>query len=215
MSWVYDSGLSAPVRTLIRNAVVTKLAPLTRAGGGWLETVIPIGYTVKGPSDEAGIDQLYSDLNGRTTAIAVSTAKSVHDLNGTPDRAKARLQIDLYLLSSHRRGLTEGRTAPDVASAGSNARDPGLDAALELAWMFLQDVDLGLGPQVRGLRMLEEEELAFDNEKTIWQQSWQVWVERDVNKLRASVQKLVQLHSTLKPVGDEPVSKHIVEDTNV
>lgn len=214
MTWAYDSGLPSPIRTLVRNAVIVRLAPLTVAGGGWLK-VIPIGFTVKGPHDELGIDLLWNELNGRTPAIAVACTKCVDDEAGAADRTTGTQQIDLYFVSSHRRGLTEGRTSGDAAAAASNATDPGLDAALELAWMFLLDVDLGLGTGVRGLRRREEDELIADNEKTIWYQTWQVWISRDVNKLRASVLALTQLHTTLKPVGDEPAPRHIVVDTDV
>jgi hypothetical protein len=65
MTWTYDSGLPSPIRTLIRNAVIAKLHPLTRAGGGWLEAVIPIGFLIKGPHDELGIDLLWQELGGR------------------------------------------------------------------------------------------------------------------------------------------------------
>jgi hypothetical protein len=36
----------------------------------------------------------------------------------------------------------------------------------------------------------------------------------DVNHNRAIVQKLTQLHSTLKPTGDEPGQLHITEYSN-
>jgi hypothetical protein len=37
----------------------------------------------------------------------------------------------------------------------------------------------------------------------------------DVDQLRASVQKLTGLRTTLKPTGDEPAARHIVGDSNV
>ena len=76
MTWTYDSGLPSPMRTLVRNAVIAKLAPLTRAGGGWLEAVIPIGFSIKGPHDELGIDLLWQELGGRTPALAVATTQA-------------------------------------------------------------------------------------------------------------------------------------------
>ena len=118
-------------------------------------------------------------------------------------------------MSSHRRGLTDGRTAGDVAAAASNAADPGLDAALELAWMYLLGVDLGVGSEVADPRFVEEDEIIADTDKTIWQQTWRVWLTRDVDQLRASVQKLTGLRTTLKPTGDEPAARHIVGDSNV
>jgi hypothetical protein len=37
----------------------------------------------------------------------------------------------------------------------------------------------------------------------IWQQTWRVWLTRDVDLLRTSIQKLTGLHTTLSPTGDE------------
>jgi hypothetical protein len=215
MTWKYDSGLPSPVRTLVRNAVIAKLQPLTRAGGGWLEAVIPIGFSIKGPHDELGIDLLWNELGGRTPAIAVATTSLKPDDTGAPDTSRGRLTIELYLVSSHRRGLTDGRTAGDVAAATSNAADPGLDATLELAWMYLLGVDLGIGPQVADPRFVEEDEVVADNEKTIWQQTWRVWLTRDVDKLRASVQKLIGLRTTLTRTGDEPAELRIRVESGV
>jgi hypothetical protein len=119
-TWIYDSGLSSPMRTLIRNAVIAKLQPLTRAGGGWLEAVIPIGFSIKGPHDELCIDLLWQELGGRTPAIAVATTSLKPDDGGAPDTSRGHLTFELYLVSSHRCGLTDGRTAGDIAAATSN-----------------------------------------------------------------------------------------------
>jgi hypothetical protein len=81
--------------------------------------------------------------------------------------------------------------------------------------MYLLGVDLGVGPQVADPRFVEEDEIVADTDKTIWQQTWHVWVTRDVDQLRASVQKLTGLRTTLKPTGDEPEARHIVVDSGV
>lgn len=51
----------------------------------------------------------------------------------------------------------------------------------------------GHRPQVADPRFVEEDEIVADNEKTIWQQTWRVWLARDVDQPRASVQKLTGL----------------------
>jgi hypothetical protein len=96
-----------------------------------------------------------------------------------------------------------------------HAPQPRPGAALELAWMYLLGVDLGIGPQVADPRFVDEDEIIADNEKTIWQQTWRVWLTRDVDQLRASVQKLTGLRTTLKPTGDRPEARHIVVDSAV
>ena len=90
----YDSGLPSPMRTLVRNAVIPKLQPLTRAGGGWLEAVIPIGFSIRGPHDELGIDLLWNELGGRTPAIAVATTSLKPDDGGAPDTSRGHLTFE-------------------------------------------------------------------------------------------------------------------------
>jgi len=202
MTWVFDSKLPKPVRTLIENAIIAKLARYTVPSGGWLEALISIGFSIKGPNDDLGIDNLWQELNGRTPAVAVTTTKLSGSDGGAQGLSDGHLTVELYFVSSHRRGLTDGRTASDIASDISDANDPGLHAALELVWMQLLGADLGIGPQVADLRFLEEDEIISDNEKTIWQQTWRVRVDRDVNLLRDSVQKLTGLAANAKAPGE-------------
>lgn len=197
--WAFDSGLAAPLRTVIRNAVIGQLAPLTRAGGGWID-VLPIGFTIKGASDDLGIENLLTELNGRTPAIAVAIGKLTGDDNGSPTSSRGRLVFELYFVSGHRRGLTEGRIASDAAAIASRAADPGLDAALELAWMMLFGADLGVGALVSAPTFLEEDEIVASNELglTIWAQTWRVLVTRDAQPLRNAVQKLTGISASLR-----------------
>lgn len=212
-AWAF--GLPGPSRTLLKRAICDLLAPLSIAGGGWLQAVAPIGFLVKGPGDELGIDLLWSELNGRTPAIAVATAKAVIDPGGAPGRRRRRQQVDLYLVSNHRRGITDGRTIGDVSSSAGKSADPGLDAALELTWTLLLDADLGLGDSVTGLQMIEEDEIIADTEKTIWHQLWQVWVDVDVDRLRATTRKIVGLRSIARVTGPDSSSPIAVADTEL
>lgn len=215
MPRTYDSGLTAPIRTMVRNAVVTMLAPLKIGQtGGFLEAVIPIGFSVD-RADDHSIDLLWQELRGRSPAIAVATVEMRFEPGGAPDRSRGRLSVDLYALSSHRRSVTEGRTDSDAAAIADLTADPGIDVTLELAWQLLFNADLQIGSRANPMTLLRETEIICDDEKTIWQQQWECIVTRDVNKNRDITQLLKNFHTTLKPVGDEPAARHIVEDTTV
>lgn len=200
MTWSYDSRLPSPMRTLIRDAFVAKLRPLSIAGGGWAH-VLPVGFSIKSPTDDDGIADLIDELNGREPAICVSTGKLTAQDTNAPEHTIGQLTVELYFYSGHRRGLTDGRIVGDAAAAASNRNDPGLDAALELAWMYLLGVNLGLGTGIKDPRFVEEDEIINDPEKVIWYQTWRVALSRDVNQLRDSVQKLTGITTTLRPAG--------------
>ena len=140
MSWAYDSKLPTPQRTRISDAFITKLAPLGVANGGYLEAIIPIGFGIKDRNDDLGVDLPWQELNGRTPAIAVYVGKLTGIDGGSAERSHGPQQVELYIVSSHRRGLTEGRTEGDAAAAQSNANDPGLNATLELARNLIDEV---------------------------------------------------------------------------
>jgi hypothetical protein len=123
-------------------------------------------------SPRRDIDLLWEELGGRTPAIAVAVLDEDFESAGAHDRSRGTLDVELYFVSSHRRELTEGRTVMDAGAAASNARDPGFDAALELAWQFLFAADLGLGTQVQPLKLRREHLVIANNELSLWRQHW-------------------------------------------
>lgn len=213
MSRTYDSGLAGPVRTVVRDAVVSMLAPLGVGAGGFIEAIVPIGFSVD-KSNDLGIDLLWQELRGKAPAIAVAALDMVFEPAGAPDRSRGTLIVDVYFLSSHRRGVTEGRIEGDTTAAADLTADPGIDVALELAWQLLFNADLGLGSRVNPMKLRRESEVIADDDKTIWQQTWECIVTRDVNKNRDITQLLTQFMTTLKPVGDEPAALNLVVESD-
>lgn len=213
MTWTFDSGLLVPIRTTVQTAVVAKLAPLLQPVG-FLETVIGIGFPIKGSNDLEGMDMLWSELGGRTPAIAVFVGDCKDEPAGAPGRSVGRMDVEVYYCSGHRRGKTEGRATTDAAGAASNRNDPGLHAALELGWMFLFNAVLA-PKRVQPLVRHTEEHLITSSEASLWVQRYTTQVTLDVNTNRGIVQQLTQLHTTLRAQnsGDEPATKHIVEDS--
>jgi hypothetical protein len=213
VSRTYDSGLAAPIRTLVRDNVVRLLAPLGVPAGGFLEAIIPIGFDVD-RTDEAAIDLLWQELRGKAPAIAVAVLGGVYEPAGAPTRWRETLTIDVYVLSSHRRGTTEGRIEGDNIAAADLAADPGIDVCLELAWQLLCNADLGIGPHAPPLVPHRQDPLVAEDDKTIWRQTYSCKVTRDVNPNRNVTQLITKLMTTLKPVSDEPTTLHMVEESD-
>lgn len=200
MTWTFDSTLTGPIRTLIRNAVIARLAPL-QAPIGYLEATIPLGFQVRDHQEDT-LDLLYAELGGRTPAIAVAILDQDGESAGAIYRGRGTYDVELYVVSSHRRGLTEGRTMADAAAAASNTRDPGIDTTLELVWMLLEQQDLGLGTQVQVPRFKREHLIIASDELTVWRQHYAVIATRDVNPNRDLTQMVVEFVSTLKTAGE-------------
>jgi len=198
----YDSGLAGPIRTLVRNAVVAKLAPLGVAHSGFLEAIVPIGFEVRGHDDHS-IDLLWNELNGKIPAVGVAALGMAFHASGAPDRSRAELAVEVYVVSSHRRGVTEGRTSSDAAAADLT-QDPGIDVTLELIWQLLFNADLGIGARANPMKLTREVEIIADNDRTIWAQHWECLVTRDVNKNRDVTQLLTQMVSTLSQSRLDP-----------
>lgn len=219
MTWAYDNGLASPIRTLLRDAIVAKLQPLKKPVG-FLEAVIPIGFYIHGPTDDLGIDLLEDELRGRAPAIAIALGDGKDEPAGDIDRSLSTVDIELYFVTDHKRGLTHGRVVGDVSAAAADTNDPGLDAMLELAWQLLFKSDLGIGTapkrRVQPLWRVGEGQLIADKDKTIWHQHWATKLTYDVNLQRATTQKLIGMTATLQPsAGDQPSSLNLVVSTDL
>jgi len=220
VSHVFDSGLADSQRTLIANAMIAKLAPLKilALGGstaGFLEQVLTIPFTIDGKHDEYGIDLMWQELAGKSPAVAIAPAGMTLTQAGGPGRSRGELAIDVYVISTHGRDVTEGRATSDAIAAADDSADPGIFATLELVWALLFDLDLGVGSHVQQLKLHSEDELITDEEKTIWVQKWKVTVTRDANMYRGMIQKLTELHTTMRQSGLDPDPIPVIEDTTV
>jgi hypothetical protein len=211
--FTFDSGLGAPIRTLVRNAVLNLLSGLV-APAGFFEALIPIGFYIEGPNDDHGIDLLMNELRGKANGVAVACGEMALSPAGGPERSRGEIDIEIYVYSTHRTGMTIGRTSGDAAAGASVAADQGLDAATELVWQALFNTPLGIGKHVQTPIQRRERQIIANNEMTIWHQQWQVTVTRDVNHQRAVVQKVVDAKTTQHLQGTE-ASPNIVEITTV
>lgn len=223
MSHTYDSALLAPQRTLIANAMITMLRPLTIPGlglggaaDGFLEAVISTATGIDSKQDEDEIDLLWSELGARSPAVAICPRDLKVDPTGGPGQGQGELSIDVYFVTGHERGVTEGRAEGDAIAAASDAADPGMWALLELVWARLYDQKpVGLGTWARELKLVREFEVITAENFTLWKQEWRMKITRNANMYRGLLQKVTDFKTTLEPVGDEPAAKHMKLDSDV
>lgn len=222
MAHSFDTGLSRPQRTLVREGIVQLLSGLVRANGGYVAAVLPWAGVVRGWQDSEGIDNLLALLNGRAPAIVVGLG----DGNKTPAgmggfNYKMDIEVTLYHFSNHARSLTEGRVSADARALADDTRDPGLDVMMEHAEELLGGIRVGKAPvtnpvgevdrSIPGIHMISpdrEEEIATDETHTIWAQRFKVTVSRKLDRFRTVTELLASLATTIRPTDQsgEPVT---------
>lgn len=203
----FDGGLDVPQRTLVQQGVVDTLLPLTLARGGYLLDVFKVGCVVRSYTDDAGIAQLFSEIQGRTPCIAVATGdRPFENLSIGGKNAKGELTVLLYFCTQHSRGNHIGRLESDVASQTRRKSDPGLHVVMQHAMELL----LGSYPstttaKVKQMKITREDELATIPEITIWVQTWQTTTfgRQDGSEWRSAPQLLESIHWRVTTDPDE------------
>lgn len=219
MTHVFDSGMADAQRTLIAQAITTKLQPLLLstlggAANGFLEAISTIAFTIDGKHDDYGIGLLESQLQGKSPAVVISPGSMVLTQAGGPGKSRGDLAIDIYIVSAHGRDVTDGRATGDAAAAISDAADPGIFAIVELVWALLFDCDLGIGSHVQQLKLHREDELITDDQLSIWKQEWRVSVTRDANMYRGITQLLLGINTTVAQSGLDPDPVPVLANTD-
>ena len=184
----YDTGLALPQRTTIRNAVIARLAALktTATPARYVFDVKPLARRFRGEGDEDGMNLLIETFQGSAPAIAVALGRKVYEAtDGDAYLSRATLELAVYAVSKHSRGTVEGRLATDVTGDASVTADPGLEAMLE----HIEELLLGQAIGVDGvseLRPVSEDEVITAADGSIWEQVYELHVERQINPSRAN-----------------------------
>lgn len=209
----FDTGLAKPQRALIGDALVARLAPLKRSANPalYVTTIERIPGPLRG-DDEA--DYIKQVCNGQTPAILVALSRKRYEPAGMVDQRdqyKASLTFLVYVVSDHQRSPDLARMAGDAASAASNQKDPGLETMLEHVEELL------LGYQVTDASQtvyqaipVEERELFHTLEMTVWEQEYQLAVQRDLKRDKGLTETLqtVDTGSNLYDGGTQnPIAK--------
>ncbi len=208
----YDTRLPKPQRTIIREGVVARLAPLLKSNGGYLHAIAELPKVARSfgeDSDDRAM--LFDALNGRCPAVAVALGGRTSESSGTlATEGRARIVVEVYVASQHARGLVAGRLAADIVATGDATADPVLvpnltaDPGVELVLEHVEQLLLGHSLEddagdalstIAELRARDEDEVATFADFTVWVQRYEVAVERVINPARALTQLLTSIES--------------------
>lgn len=188
----FDSGNGRPMRSIIREALVERLAttptgngkPLMKSQGGYLAKIGVLPRPLKGESDEE-LAFVWIALQGATPALCVALGRmEMTPIDGN-EAYLGELEIAVYSLSRNLRSFVEGRLAPDIVASRDPAADPGIETMLEHVREILCGQELPVHG-VHELRPKVEDEVVTDGEGSLWEQRFTVVVEASVNPQRAN-----------------------------
>ncbi len=229
MTWTFDTGRTTTQRAEVMAGVIAALQSLrafTDAGAavtdGFVQAVMPFGGVVRSYTDDMGIDQLWTLLQGYAPAIAVGLGEKrlrPIGMNG-PSNPKqvGDLEVIVYVLNRNNATLL-ARLAGD----GSTATDVGMWHCLERIEEKLIGLEITTatlapggetpsnltytvkpGKDVKKLVLQLEEELATTNELTLWRQLYTIEVARSINHNRALGDRLKSIATTVKTTDEVP-----------
>jgi hypothetical protein len=198
MTRTFDTGLAEPLRTLIRNAIVERLAVLTRAQGAFAQGIVPMPFALKSQlrgMDETELGFFLDALNGRTPAYGVALGDTKVVKRSAGSRV-GELEVEIYSFCSHQRNLVLGRLEADGPAMLFDIKDPGIDVMLELMRERLDEQQLDvetIGGKAKEMRFEGEYELLTNRNQSIWGSMFSIQVELPANPNRDIVEYLTTL----------------------
>src|SRR5438045_1425528 len=205
MAHVFDTGLPKPQRTLVIQGALTLLAGLKKTNGLYLHAVIDWGGVIRSFQDDEGIDELFEAFQGRAPAVALALGDRVPGGGGMGGHKHLdELELLVYFLTRHPRGLEAGRQVIDAAAAADNTLDPGLHVMLEHVEELLVGTRVGSTATIKQIRLTREVEVRTRNGYSLWCQHYGVSVDRQVKEFRNVTEYLDHIRTTLH-LGDTTV----------
>ncbi len=185
MAHAFDTGLAKPQRAVVRDAIVTRLAPLLQTGAAAGLYVKKIAGVV-GRLSKDDTDLILAECQGQCPAILVGLGKkdvSARSVTGPGDRFSGELDVYVYVVVDTLRKPDVHRVAGDAASGASLQADPGTETILE----HLEELLVGFHPtdaskSVHHLVYEAEDELGHFDEITVWEQIYSVQLERALKR---------------------------------
>lgn len=209
MAHAYDTGLAVPMRTAIRNAITAKLAPLLKrqtppAPAKYLQAIKTVARPMRGQGDEEGKDLVANALLGQAPAIAIALGKlPAEQADTTRTIYQGELEVALYMISEHARGVEEGRLYGDAISAADDTADPGIWTVLEHARERIAGAHLGIAGVEEPL-FVDEDEVVTAADATIWEQRYSISLTIVINHARETTDIATSIESRTTPDGVNP-----------
>lgn len=180
----FDTGLASPQRTLIRNALVTRFAPLLKQNGGYLMKLALLPRPLRDRSEDE-LSLIGAAISGVTPAILFAIGRKVLTSHSTDGREwEGAFEVTIYAASSNQRAYVDGRLSGDVTAIGDLTADPGIDVMLEHIEECVLGQRLDIATTLE-LRESTEDELWTGSDMSIWEQHYTIRATRDINPNRA------------------------------
>ena len=242
MTREFDSGLvdelGRPLafRTAIRNEVIGFLTKtyqlevdgpqvgILLADGGFIRKISKLAAPLQTFETDEAAKKLFDQLLGQAPAIAVAVGdREVKPAGIGGGRDFSTVEVHVYFYSSHQRSLI-ARVEADVVATGDgedlepeDGADRGLDVAMELAEEMLSgkrlDTERGV---VKHMQLKREHIVAADARYVLAEQVWSVGVSRSINLSRGVLQRLLGIHTVVRPATETPESPAaVVFDTEL
>lgn len=198
MALEFDTGLALAQRTVLRNAVIAKLAPLLIANGGFLKAVKSISVVVDAERTmtEPDLAELAAALDVGNPIVGVALGRGVGEPTGEagPHYMKA-IDVFFYAMSKNARS-DMARMAQDVASLADDTLDPGIETILELVDDLVEGFQIAdAAGTIHGLDFVEEDQLQHWQDATIWYARYRVRAERNRRRGKGVTQLLLSLRA--------------------
>lgn len=207
MAHEFDTGLTGAQRTLVRNAIVSRLSGLLKANGGYLHAIKKMPRRYRGEGDESGADMIERTFQGREPSVGVALARMTFEPADLEAHVQlGELEVAVYVFGGNQRdpAHVDGRLAIDVGGVASDLADPGIDIMLEHVQQLLLGQELGING-VQEMRIVEEDELVTAEPGSVWEQIYRVKLERAIDPNRDAADLITSLEGRHRldgiPVG--------------
>lgn len=202
MSHEFDTGFVLPQRRKLREAIIARIredleipTKPTSTGELYLADVVELAAPFQ-QGDGDLEEMLKESIAGRSPVVAVALGSRSFRSTNTDERSwRGELQVHVYVLSSHARGLLERLRGGDEASEIDRAVDPGLETMMEHVFERLA----GFTPpdcRCAELRPNREDFPYVADDFSVAEMMFDVEIQTDVNPNRARTQVVTNIHTT-------------------
>jgi len=213
--YLFDSGFGLPLRTVVANGILSLLARLDGANGGYLAALEATTVQIRGSQDEETMSILADQLGGRTPAVLVNVGDRDFEPAGDVKSWKGDLTIQVYVLVNSMQ-TRESRLTGDAESAANPIADPGAYVILEHVLQLLAGQIPGTGgTKTKELRPKTERQLWIGDDLDIWEQVYTVQLS-NIAPLRRDIGlelKAIETYSRLasQAASDPPIVETTTE----
>lgn len=213
----FDTGLPKPQRTLIREGIAARLQPLLKELGGYLGAIVELPAMMRDSRNDDDREMIFRAFNGRSPSIGIALGRRRTEASGTlATEARGTIEVGIYIASQHSRDHVKGRLAADIVATGDAeatpmlvanlSADPGIEVMLEhveqlLLGHSLEDEDGDALATIGELRATDEDEAGTADDLTVWEQKYEIAVERVINPARNVTQLLLSIQGDHTEAG--------------